>query len=267
MSPPATRREKYPIMMKKSPTHPLRARFAKDIVAEVILPIQQTGRVAIFAGGLPSSPNKGSLLRFLARQGYVAIYPRYRGTWESDGFFLEHSPAQDIRDVIDDLAKNKGFTDIATGEFQKIKVSAIHLFGTSFGGPAVILNSHPPIVKKIIALAPVLDWHSVEKTEPQKPHIRFVEAGFGGAYRLRHKSDWQKLLKTDFYNPSDHTQSIIGKKIFILHCADDTVVSSASIRSFAEKTGATYYLKPQGGHHIDITRLFFWKKISAFVNT
>ena len=172
MSPPATRREKYPIMMKKSPTHPLRARFARDIVAEIVLPIRQTGRVAIFVSGLPSSPNKKSLLQFLASQGYVAIFPRYRGTWESDGFFLERSPAQDIRDVIDDLTKNKGFTDIATGEFQKIKVSAIHLFGTSFGGPAIILNSHLSIVKKIIALAPVLDWHSVEKTEPQKQYIR-----------------------------------------------------------------------------------------------
>lgn len=252
--------------MKKT-EYPLRTRLAKDIVAEIILPLQQTGRVAIFVGGLPSSPNKKSLLQFLADQGYVAIFPRYRGTWESSGSFLEQSPAQDVRDVISDLVRKKGFEEIVTGEFHKIKVSAIHLFGASFGGPAVILNSHLPIVKKIIALAPVLDWHSVEKTEPLVPHIRFVEQGFGGAYRLRHKSDWQKLIKTDFYNPSAQTQSIIGKKIFILHCSDDTTVPSAPILSFSEKTGARYYLKPTGGHTIDITQLFYWKKISDFVNT
>lgn len=254
-------------MIKKSLPYPLRARFAKDIVAEIVLPMKQTGRVAIFVGGLPSSPNKKSLLQFLAAQGYVAIFPRYRGTWESSGYFLEQSPAQDVHNVISDLTKKKGFKEIVTGEFHTIKVSAIHLFGASFGGPAVILNSHLAIVKKVIALAPVLDWHSVEKTEPLTPHIRFIEAGFGGAYRLHRKSDWQKLIKTDFYNPSAQTQSIIGKKILILHCNDDTTVPSAPILPFSEKTGARYYLKPTGGHTIDITRLFYWKKISAFVNT
>lgn len=254
-------------MLKKSSDYPLRARFATDIVAEIILPKKQTGRVAIFVSGLPSSPAKKSLLQFLARQGYVAIYPRYRGTWESAGYFLAQSPAEDVRDVILDLIKKKGFQESATGEFHKIKISAIHLFGTSFGGPAVIMNSHLPIVKKIIALAPVLDWHSVEKTEPLKPHIRFVERSFGDAYRLRHHNDWQKLIKTNFYNPLAHTQSIIGKKIFIVHCMDDATVPIAPLRLFSEKTGATYYLKPRGGHHIDITQLFIWKKITAFLNT
>ncbi|MGK2848874.1 MAG: alpha/beta hydrolase family protein [Minisyncoccota bacterium] len=252
--------------MKKT-EYPLRVRFAKDIVAEVILPDKQTGKVAIFASGFPSSPNKKSLLQFLARQGYVAIFPRYRGTWESDGFFLERSPAQDIRDVIDDLTKNKGFINIATGEFQKIKVSAIHLFGASFGGSAVILNSHLPIVKKVIALAPVLDWSIEGESEPFVPHIRFVKEGFGGAYRVRHPQDWHKLIQRDFYNPIANTHTIVGKKIFLLHCLDDTIVPYEPIISFAQKTRATYFLKPKGGHSINITHLFFWKKISVFLGT
>jgi len=131
----------------------MRVRFAKEIVAEILLPEKQTGRVAILAIGLPSSPSKKEALQFLAGQGYVAILPRYRGTWESEGSFLEKSPALDIRDIIAELEKRSSVTDLYSGEIHSIRVSAIHLFGASFGGPAVLLNSHLPLVKKVIALS------------------------------------------------------------------------------------------------------------------
>lgn len=138
--------------------YPIRTRIAGDIVAEIVLPERQTGKVAILASGLPSTPSKGELLRFFADQGYVALLPRYRGTWESDGIFLDRSPAQDIRDIVDELVARRSIVDSFTGERVKIRVSAVHLFGFSFGGPAVLLNSELPIVKKIVAVSPVIDW-------------------------------------------------------------------------------------------------------------
>lgn len=255
------------MLMKKSPAYPIRTRFAKDIVAEVLFPEKQTGKIAIIASGLPSSPVKKETLRFLAAQGYVAVFPRYRGTWESEGNFLEHSPAKDIEDVIADLIKKHAIVDFATGEKKPVRVSAAHLFGGSFGGPAVLMNSHLPIVKKVIALAPVLDWKIDGKDEPFDVFVKFTHEGFGDAFRTKHMDDWQKLIKTDFYNPADHTSRINGKKVFIIHSKDDTVVPYGPIIPFAQKTGATYYLKPKGGHRAFsyMSHRFYWKKIEKFL--
>jgi pimeloyl-ACP methyl ester carboxylesterase len=251
-------------MVKKS-FRLIRTRFAEDIVAEAMLPERQQGKVTIFCAGLPSSPNKKGLLEFLAARGYIAIFPRYRGTWESQGNFLEYSPAQDIEDVIDDLVQHGSILDLTTKERIPIKVSSVHLFGSSFGGPAVLMNSHLSIVKKIIAISPVIDWKNEGETEPFGLHTQFVEDAFGDAYRLKHASDWQKLVQTDFYNPINHTKTITGQKIFIIHAKNDTIVPCDAVIPFSEKTGASYYLKPHGGHGLDLRHGFLWKKIEAFL--
>lgn len=252
---------------QKNKIYPIRTRFAKDIVAEVMFPKKQTGKVVIIAIGLPSSPSKNKVLQFLAKQGYVAIFPRYRGTWESEGNFLEKSPAQDIRDVILDLVKRKAVKDLFTGKTKRVRVNAIHLFGSSFGGPAVLLNSQLPIVKKIITLSPVIDWKLHGTSQPFPAFIKFTSLAFGGAFRLKRYKDWQKIVKTDFYNSMDHTSSVDGKKVFIIHTKNDKIVPYEPLIPFVQKTHATYYLKPKGGHlsFSHLTHKFYWKKISQFL--
>ena len=243
--------------MIPSKAYPLRVRLVGEIVAEIVLPLRQTGKIAIIAIGLPSMPSKGELLHFLAEQGYVAVFPRYRGTWESEGSFLDQSPARDIADVIDSLSAHPVVRDLATGQETRLRVMTFHLFGSSFGGPAVILNSEHPLVKKVIALSPVLDWSKEGEDEPFEKHIQFVTAGFGDAYRLKKAADWQKLIRKDFYNPITQTGQIDGRKIFIVHAKDD--------HEFRDKTKAAVYLKPQGGHNLRLTHQFLWKKIQPFL--
>ncbi len=243
-----------------------RTRFARDIVAEVALPERQTGKVAILAIGAPSGSSKKERLKFLAREGYVVIYPRYRGTWESDGWFLEKSPALDIRDVIVELEKKKQVKDLATGITYSLRVKNVHLFGGSFGGPAVLLNTDLSIVKKVIAHSPVIDWSVDGEDEPFDEFVRYACEGYGGAYRTRRTQDWSKLIQTDFYNPIAHTKEILGKKVFIVHAKDDMVVPVDPVVPFAEKTGARYYLKPTGGHRVKFEHQFLWKKIKKFLD-
>lgn len=255
----------------KQPSAPasFRTRFANDIVAEVMFPEKQTGKVAIIALGVPSAPCKKETLRFFAAHGYIVIIPRYRGTWESEGRFLERSPAFDIRDVVLEVAKKCSLKDLSTQTYLSFRVSAIHLFGTSFGGPAVLLNTRLAHVQKVVALSPVIDWSAPSRTEPFPRFISFTREAFGEAYRPRHITDWQKLIKTDFYNPVDHISAIDGRKVFILHAKDDSVVPYVPLLSFVEKTGAACYLKPRGGH-LSLTHLqyrFYWKKLEAFLNS
>lgn len=252
-------------MKKDSTITSIRTRFAKDIVAEVFFPERQTGKVAVLAIGAPSGSSKKERMVFLASQGYVAIYPRYRGTWESDGHFLEHSPAQDIRDVVMELQQNKSVRDIATGKIFPVKVVAVHLFGGSFGGPAVLMNTDLPIVKKVIAYSPVIDFSVEGEDEPFDEFVRYSCEGYGGAYRPRHKRDWNKLVETDFYNPVAHIKKVIGAKVFIIHALDDTNVPCAPVIPFATQTNSSYYLKPKGGHRLKFEHKFLWKKIEKFL--
>ncbi|NBD74198.1 hypothetical protein GVX82_04125, partial [Patescibacteria group bacterium] len=67
----------------------LRTRFAKDIVCEFLPPTKHSSKVAIVAAGAPTYPGKRTeFAHFLAEQGYWVFVPRYRGTWESSGAFL-----------------------------------------------------------------------------------------------------------------------------------------------------------------------------------
>ncbi len=250
-------------------TYPIRTRFSKSIVAEVKMPSRQRGKIAILVGGLPSRPVAESVLSFFAEQGYVAVAPRFEGTWESDGVFLAHSPAHDIKAVIDELARHKHIADLYTGERIRISVKAFHLFGASFGGPAVLLNAAHPKVRKVVALAPVIDWTKDGANEPFAFWTKLAREAFGSAYRPRSFTHWRKLLQRDFYTPDPKGLSRAdAAKVFILHARDDQVVPIGPLLDFCETSGVRAYLKPKGGHFgmRQFTQMFYWKKIAAFLD-
>jgi hypothetical protein len=87
-----------------------RTRFKKEIVAEFLPPLRakKKQRLIILCDGLPSIPRKQSLAESLAAKGFWVIYPRYRGTWESDGEFLEKSPHEDVLELLDELPARGG---------------------------------------------------------------------------------------------------------------------------------------------------------------
>jgi pimeloyl-ACP methyl ester carboxylesterase len=246
----------------------IRTRLAKDIVCEVAFPVRQQGKVALVCGGAPGTPFKKEVLNFLASKGYVAFGIRYRGTWESEGIFLKDSPAKDVKDIIDHLVKHKNIVDIRSGIKMPLKIKSIDLFGASFGGPAVLLNSKHTHVRKTIALCPVIDWNRDGTGEPFEEYVRFSEEGFGGVYRVKNKSDWKKLLRKDFYNPITMTDQIDPKKCFIIQTQDDDSCPVKNVKAIQTLLPISVYYKPKGGH-VGISRIphkFFWKKIENFLH-
>src|SRR5512142_678992 len=121
-----------------------RTRFKREILAEFLPPARprKQQRVIILCEGMPSGPRKQPLAQFLAGKGYWVFYPRYRGTWESDGIFLQKSPHEDIRDVIDGLYE--GIREIAFGKEFNVTPDEIFVIGGSFGGAAAVLASLDP---------------------------------------------------------------------------------------------------------------------------
>src|ERR1700730_12607760 len=187
-----------------------RTRFKKEIVAEFLPPIRplKKQKIIILCDGMPGMPRKQPLMEFLAAKSYWVFYPRYRGSWESGGKFLQKSPARDILDVIDELPK--GIREIAFGKRFALKPDEIFVIGGSFGGAAAILASLDERVKKVIANCPVVDWGILaneEKLETSNPnYAAYIREAFGNGYRLSDRN-WRKLRGGKFYNPA----SLVGE--------------------------------------------------------
>ncbi len=224
-----------------------RTRFKKEIVAEFLPPLRKTKKqkVIVFCDGAPSVPDKARIMEFFSKKGYWTFFPRYRGAWESDGLFLQHSLEKDVLDILDELPK--GFADLWSGKKFKIKTDEIIVYGGSFGGPAALLASKDSRINKVVCISPVIDWTKPGKDEPLGKMQKFFAEGFGNGYRVT-KNGWDKLKSGNFYNPIRHVEELDGSKILLIHAKDDTVCPYRSTKEFATKTKSTLITLPRGGH-------------------
>lgn len=245
-----------------------RARFKREILAEFLPPSRprKKTRVILLCDGMPSIPRKQPLAEFLSRRGYWVFYPRYRGAWESGGVFMQKSPHQDILDVLDELPK--GVRDIAFGQMFSLSPDEYFVIGGSFGGPAAILCSLDPRVKRVIANCPVVDWsilRNSEKAETSNPsYTAYIREAFGNGYRLS-ATNWNKLRTGRFYNPVHHAKEIDPAKVMMFHAKDDPYIPWQTVARFAESTGARLKLLKRGGHlPTNYVVPHYWPQIHRF---
>jgi pimeloyl-ACP methyl ester carboxylesterase len=246
-----------------------RTRFKTDIVAE-FLPAARTRkkqRVIILCDGMPSVPRKQPLARFLAEKGYWVIYPRWRGAWESDGDFLEHSPEQDLRDIIAELPR--GLRESAFGQKFKLKPDEIFVIGGSFGGAAAILASLDARIKGVVANCPVVDWRILDEEQQKETsnpsYPAYLREAFGNAYRLKDKN-WNKLRSGKFFNPAHEIKRLAPEKILLFHAKDDPYIPWQSVRQFALTAGIKLKLLARGGHlKTEETVIRHWRQIKRFL--
>ena len=254
-------------MKKKITIH--RTRIGKDIVAEYVVPptasLRKKGRVAIIAKGVPGGPGASTFLSFLAEQGFYAILPRYRGTWESAGLFLQNDPTEDIKDVLNALKKPL-VSLYEKKEYEFPKNPKVYLMVGSFGGPAGFFLSSDPRVTAVFAYAPVVDWRVKIKSEPLSEFQKMVNQIWGEGYRFDPEG-MKKLKKGTFYNPATARERIIGDKVHMFHTKDDDIVVYEPVFQFAQKIGAHMSSYPKGGHGgaSSLMEPRVWKKVMQAV--
>lgn len=246
---------------------PYRTRFKRDIVAEFLPPARKTkrDRVILLCDGMPGLSSKQGLLRFLSSKGFWAIHPRYRGCWESGGWFLRKEPQVDLSDILDELPK--GLREAAFGRRFRIEPEEVFVIGGSFGGAAAILSTLDPRVTRAAAVCPVVDWRAArkgERKETSKGYPAYLKEAFGNGYRFR-PSDWAKLSRGRFYNPVARAGELDPAKLLMFHAKDDPFIPWRSVAAFAKRTGAPLRLFKRGGHlSTDRTVRRQWKRIEGF---
>ncbi len=246
--------------------HTLRTRIKKEIVTEFAPPVKRSNKVIILCSGMPSYPAKKELIFFLSKKGYWVFLPRYRGSWESGGFFLQRSPHLDIIDLINTLPL--GFIDLWSKKKYRIKNPRVYLIGSSFGGPAAILASTNKRVKRVVALSPVTNWRNETKLEPLSWIKKFTMIAFGNGYRFKNK-DWEKLKSGKFYNPISTIKKLDKNKIYIIHAKDDKTVYAKDSEKFSQELGCKITLLKKGGHlsTSDLLKVNLWKKTQNFIKS
>ena len=245
-----------------------RTRFKKEIVAEFLPPARAPKKqnVIILCDGMPSIPRKQPLADFLSSKGYWVFYPRWRGTWESGGRFLERSPHEDILDVVSELPK--GVTELAFGQHFRLSPNQIFVIGGSFGGAAAILCSRDERITKVVANCPVVDWSILkdeQKKETSNPsYAAYIREAFGNAYRLSDRN-WNKLKSGSFFNPVRHLEELTPSKILMFHAKDDPFVPWKLVDGFAKAAGIKLRLFGRGGHLSTQTIVpRYWPEIRTF---
>lgn len=245
-----------------------RTRFARDIVAEFLPPARsrKRSRVIILCDGMPSVPRKQPLSDWLANKGYWVFYPRYRGSWESGGEFLERSPHLDVLHAIAKL--QKPIREAAYGKMFNVEPEEVFVIGGSFGGATALLCSLDPRVKRVIANCPVVDWSilkSALKSETSNPsYVDYIREAFGNGYRLSEKN-WDKLYRGSFFNPIHHVREMDPKKILMFHAKDDLNIPWRAVSNFAKEAGIKLKLLSRGGHlKTEFVVQKYWPEIKKF---
>lgn len=240
--------------------HLMRTRFKNDIVAEFLPPDNPSNKAIIFCDGLPTVPSKKNILNFWAKRGYLAIHPRYRGTWESGGEFLADTPDKDILDIVEDLKENKKIISLWNDQEYTFDLKEVYIIGSSFGGATALLASRNPLIKKVVCISPAVDWLAPSEEDIGELY-GFIRKAFGEAYRFS-ADGWEKLKSGHFFNPVNHAAEIDGKKVMIIHAEDDKIVRLKEVKEFAEKINCWFVYLKKGGHmsaSISTQLRFYWK--------
>ncbi|HEY1037601.1 MAG TPA: hypothetical protein VGE62_03380 [Candidatus Paceibacterota bacterium] len=206
-------------------------------------PVGQGKKAAIFLLGLPGSPKRYAVFEDFKNDGFDIFLPRYEGTWESKGIFLENSPVQ----AIDELSSliHSGL-DLGGATYA---ADSIYVMGASFGGGVALSIQDHDFIKGVCALSPVVSFAEVVGIETLGKYLGAAEAD-----HYRFNSDrWGKLISDNLYCPSKLTY-LDSTKILILAGEDDDQILAKSVSRYAIDRNIQHEIFASTGH-ITFSRL------------
>jgi len=206
-------------------------------------------KAIILCEGLPTAPKRQETLEFLAQQGFLVFYPRYRGTWESDGEFLAQNPTADLGLLVE-LVNSGNIVELFGNKTFSFQIEKVFVIGTSFGGSIALESLALPGIAKAVALSPVIDFKTFNKNFPEQDlnHLgNFMTKAFTNGYRFS-PTNWAKLLEGEIINPASVINEATAKNALIIQSQDDKTVNYIPVVEFGKKHGIECMLLPEDGH-------------------
>jgi len=227
-----------------------------NIIFEFTEPQESTKGIIVLCDGLPSVPIRKELMIELANKKFVVVFPRYQGTWESDGEFLKDSPVNDIDEVVKYLG-TRTIIELYANKNIEIPDLPIHILGSSFGGSVALALIDNKEISKIVALSPIVDFakHNNEGAEEDLTRLgQFIKRAFGYGYRFKDEQ-WQKMLKGQIFNPPQSISQQNADRILIGYGQLDIQVDYKKIVQYAKDNNINEIIAESNEGHLSFSKL------------
>ena len=226
------------------------------IFFEASFPQKSNGKTIIILPGLPEYPRPKKIMEDLSLKGYHVVYPRYSGTFESDGLFLKRSPSEDVVFLLNELRNDK-LVELYAKEKKKIPCNEVIIIAMSFGGSVALEIAKSDKFKdtKFIIGAPVLDFKThgdIPGEQDLRNLKRFLLDGFPNIYRFEER-DFDNLLEGKVISTAYDTKKFYGD-ITVFHGTNDEAISFDKVKDFSDSKGIKL-LKLEGEVHLSIEKL------------
>lgn len=212
-------------------------------------------KTVVLLCGVPAQPKQYAVIEWFANAGFDVFFPRYEGTWESDGVFLSPSPIVGINTLIDSIHTGLMLNDA------EYRSEEVYVFGASFGGGVALALDDAPYLKKVCAVSPVVSYAQVKGIETLGAHLK---SAFPNDYRFD-MAEWEKLVRDELYCPLRETKPP-ATKIMVVAGKDDDQIMADDLKQYAGEKGIKYLLEDTG--HITPSRVSenLFAKILTFFN-
>lgn len=195
----------------------------------------------ILLDGLPSKPSsKIPLMKELSSQGYNVFFPRYEGTWESKGIFLERSPSEAIIEFIKSLKKGK------IPENEDYVSEKIFLLGASFGGGVALDIAGRGFIDKICVVSPVISFKDVKGIDTLEGYLK---EAYSKEYRFN-SEDWNNLIEDNLLKLDQIEDPF---KILVITGKNDNEIKERDIVEFGENNNIK--VKIYNLNHISLSKI------------
>ena len=222
--------------------------FAKEIFFEYKTR-KEPSKAIIILPGFPSSNKEDEIINTLFEKGYNVFFMRYKGSFQSEGKFLEKDPTKDIKEFVNYLetGKTKNLWDETESLFKNTEY--IILTG-SFSG-AIALGVNEDKIKKIILCSPVWDYteHNKDGDEQEFTHLtRFVKKGWNNLYKYTFKDIQEQMKKFENCKWKNYKEQLKNKQILILHDPKDDTTSIKHTKKHLEEVPSIKLIEHELGH-------------------
>ena len=222
----------------------------------------------IILPGFPSSSSGQEVISFLYEKGFNVFAPKYRGTFQSRGKFLQTSPVEDLERFMFELKKGEA-TNLWDMKKVFFKIKRIFVIGSSFGGSiACALACSSKQISKVILASPVWDYkeHGRSFDEQNLEHLTlFIKRAFENLYRYDFKSLSAEMEKFKEFSFSYYKKNLKIPSL-VFHDHSDRTVSIEHSRNAVKNIPHLQLIETNTGHGLSTKLLSqYYPEIGAFL--
>lgn len=201
-----------------------RIRITNILIELYYVPSSANGTVIVFCYGIPSHPFDRFPfgLESYLRQGYILVYPHYEGTFGSDGVCTLENTVSSIIATSQSM-RSGNIYDLVSGERINIVTRRVILVGGSFGGSIALLAAAKSCeISTAISVAGPTDYRGRDFSKLKDKLKRAYKKEWNVT-----PSVWKALAEGRIdINPIDYADKLRQKNIYLIHGADDRIVSA-----------------------------------------